>query len=589
MTTQLKITGTLKAKTAIHIGTGTGNNVTDALIRRNGAGQPIIPGTAIAGAMRAMLTRLAPSLGLQVCHARSDEKNKRERQTCTCPVCHLFGSLNPTDPEDLSNEDAQPATASRLFVYDAPLQTPRRTTIRDGVGLNRTTRTASDAAKFDLEVLPIGSAFHLQVELRPLHAGSELAETDKQLLAVALSEWSQERVWLGGRVSRGLGHFALTNLDYAELDLDQADQLMDYLLDNDWRRSETADNWIQGQLKVVRQTLQAEVQADDEPMTTPNHWLKAAFTLSGTGPLLVHDTVSAAMSGFDHAPLMLDFAQWEKPILSGSSLRGVIRAHAERLARTLATMNATGDKADFLRKCPACDPLVARPKKEAVALESCDSLLKQLPLTEKQKIAEQGDVAENQLCLACHLFGSPRRGSRFRVADAPMTGDLVYKMLDFLAVDRFTGGGADGAKFDALTLWRPQFQVALFLEEPQPWELGWLALTLRDLATGWLRVGLGAAKGFGQVQVDLATASLTLGFMGNTPLGLDTLSPTQPSETIYNEVVYNPTDQAIWRAQAEGWITAFHQKIKNTETTRPATLPDTYFGRVDHLYQEVQL
>lgn len=65
--------------------------------------------------------------------------------------------------------------------------------------------------------------------------------------------------------------------------------------------------------------------------------------------------------------------------------------------------------------------------------------------------------------------------------DASLIGEPVYKMLDFLAIDRFTGGGSDGAKFDALALWQPAFKVRLFFDNPEAWEWGWLALVLRDL------------------------------------------------------------------------------------------------------------
>ena len=46
------ITGTLKARTAVHVGSGEGNDLADALLRRDTEGTILIPGTAIAGALR---------------------------------------------------------------------------------------------------------------------------------------------------------------------------------------------------------------------------------------------------------------------------------------------------------------------------------------------------------------------------------------------------------------------------------------------------------------------------------------------------------------------------------------------------------
>lgn len=103
--------------------------------------------------------------------------------------------------------------------------------------------------------------------------------------------------------------------------------------------------------------------------------------------------------------------------------------------------------------------------------------------------------------MACQLFGSTWNGSPAAVEDAPFVGEITYKVLDFLAIDRFTGGGRDSAKLNAVVLWKPRFSVSLFLENPEPWELGWLALVLRDLNDGLATVGFGGRrKASGNVQ-----------------------------------------------------------------------------------------
>ena len=142
---------------------------------------------------------------------------------------------------------------------------------------------------------------------------------------------------------------------------------------------------------------------------------------------------------------------------------------------------------------------------------SCNSFIKTLPKKDRDKLEQEG--AEDKLCLACRLFGSTWNGSRLRVEDAPFKegAKVEYKVLDFLAIDRFTGGGRDSAKFDALALWKPQFSVRLFLDNPEPWELGWLALTLRDLQDGLTTVGFGHAKGFGQCTIE--DQKLTIGLL----------------------------------------------------------------------------
>jgi CRISPR/Cas system CSM-associated protein Csm3 (group 7 of RAMP superfamily) len=556
MTVYRVITGLLVARTAVHIGAGQVSDTTDALIRRNGAGQPLIPGTAIAGSLRAVLTRLAPRLSGGVCQSLKENG----KDSCDCGVCHLFGNVDPTDEGD--------AQASRLLVFDAPLCSDVPTAIRDGVGIDRASGAAARAAaaKFDLEVLPAGAIFELRLELR---GGNE---QDEHLLAAALAEWTAGRAWLGGRVARGLGAFDLRDLRCVERDLDQAGQLMAFLRsDEPWRGAQEVSDWLQTRLGQV------EISPVDAPASA-RRWISAEFTLQAEGPLLTNDTTASAISGFDSAPLTAAVGDAAQPVLPGASLRGVLRSHAERIARTMATLSA-GDENEFRQKCPACDPLVRRSEKEPEpALESCDSLLR-----------GKKEVDENNLCLACRLFGSTRRGSRLTVEDAFFVGDEpVLKMMDFLAIDRFTGGGADGLKFDALALWEPAFRVRLHLDNPEPWELGWLALVMRDLRAGWLNVGYGAAKGFGRVRIVDDGWKLRLGFLGNDGLGL----PRTTTSGVYQVAELNETTKVKWLEQAREWVKSFNRAVTGTGSVKPRCneLPipkDTYWGQpVERLYRK---
>ena len=92
------ITGTLEARTAVHVGSGEENELADSLLRRDVQGNILIPGTAIAGALRALLTRLAPRLDGGVCKALSEPPPAgNDRKGCSCHVCRLFGDVEPGD------------------------------------------------------------------------------------------------------------------------------------------------------------------------------------------------------------------------------------------------------------------------------------------------------------------------------------------------------------------------------------------------------------------------------------------------------------------------------------------------------------
>jgi hypothetical protein len=109
------------------------------------------------------------------------------------------------------------------------------------------------------------------------------------------------------------------------------------------------------------------------------------------------------------------------------------------------------------------------------------------------------------------VFGAAGWRSPLRVSDF-VGSSLATLRQEFLAIDRFTGGGAEHLKFDAETADRPVLtgHISLDLEALGDvgvgrWALGLLALTLRDLLEGDLTFGFGAAKGFGaceQVEIE---------------------------------------------------------------------------------------
>jgi|GEM_PF-553033 len=626
----LVVRGQLKTHTALHIGSGHGSSEADALLRRDAAGEPVVPGSALAGALRALATRLAPRLAGRVCQAL--QSGPATGQPCGCPACHLFGDVNPQE----GNTEESGGRAARLWIYDARLlppgssveteqrlapiapdapSTPSRTWIRDGVGIDRRTGAAArrESVKFDLEVLPAGAAFSFHLELE------EGTDEDQQLLAVVLAEWQSGRGALGGRVARGLGALRLESLECRRRSLDRDTDLLAFLRGQaeaglgliEVKGQEWLAGWLDQARRLVadrvvpqdagrENALAAALPDDPSWITNPavaRSWIEVGLTLQASGPFLVNDLARAGLSGLDHAPLVEG-----RPLLPGASLRGILRSQAERIARTLATEQAA-DRDDFLQRCPACSPVARRRKKtETIPLDCCDDLL--------DKPAQE-EVAEEELCLACRLFGSPRRGSRLVVEDAPLLGPPMYKVQDFLAIDRFTGGGRDGAKFDAAVLWQPAFEARLRLENPQDWELGWLALVLRDLAEGLLTVGFGRAKGWGHFTVPRWTVTIGILREDDFPAGakpnpelVRLLRPARADAALYRTLAVRgsaaapPNGRPRWQVEAPdladdwirqvaSWVERFVQTVEAFRRgDRVPRLPpaDNYFGSIESLY-----
>jgi len=537
---------TVQTKTALHVGTVAGaNDVSDGLFRRNAKGQLVLPGTSIAGAIRSHLTRLTPAMTRlaprHICDVligteKQDEQGKP--LACGCIVCHLMGDIRPLneirDPNlPLDELERLNGRASRLIVHDAIL-TPTKTHIRDGVGIDRTTGAAARAAsaKFDIETIPAETPVKIVLELE------DADEIDKYLLNLLFYEWQEGRLRFGGNKSRGTGVLALTDVQHTSFELNTGAGLMAFLRRN-----------ISDTLKTSYTVKVSNRAYHDSYSFVPGSvqsWLTIEFDLQAQGFFLTNDTTQATAEGYDHKSL---------PFLPGSSLRGAIRSQAERIARTLVNLRVENE-ADFLNQCPAPNPFVTRADKQN-GIESSAARIRQYD-SDKRTDAKNYDLSEQ-------LFGSVDWGSRLVVEDAilwnkdqdkPMPPDnAVWKKLDFVAIDRFTGGAADGAKFDAHALWQPRFRCCLHLESPQDWEIGWLLYVLKDMIDGRVPVGFGAAKGFGDVRLE--ALALTLGYAYPEVVPLKGLSANE--DTFFLKESF-----AGWeKASQKSWLDAAKTELES--------------------------
>lgn len=169
--------------------------------------------------------------------------------------------------------------------------------------------------------------------------------------------------------------------------------------------------------------------------------------------------------------------------LPGSSLKGVIRSHCERIARTLGV--------------DCCDPVGER----------------QSPC--HQEIAEEGDAQRQSkiykgVCVLCRTFGSTQIASRVRFADGfPEPGTVRTETRTSVAIDRLTGGSKGGALFQFEAVIAGRFLSRIMLHNYQLWQAGLLALALRDLDAGRLQLGYGTSRGMGYVRAPIVGARVT--------------------------------------------------------------------------------
>jgi CRISPR/Cas system CSM-associated protein Csm3 (group 7 of RAMP superfamily) len=122
---------------------------------------------------------------------------------------------------------------------------------------------------------------------------------------------------------------------------------------------------------------------------------------------------------------------------------------------------------------------------------------------------EDGSLPQDADSLT-RLFGSAGWSSVLEISD--FVEKTVFdnsKIQQLLAIDRFTGGGAEERKFTAEGGWRPTLSGKIVVDVVRLNRLGnhhaclgLLALTLRDLAEGDISFGWGSSKGYGWARLD---------------------------------------------------------------------------------------
>lgn len=217
------------------------------------------------------------------------------------------------------------------------------------------------------------------------------------------------------------------------------------------------------------------------PFTTFENrtWIRAVLEMKTA--LAVGSRLSLEPVGTD-MPVMKD--AWGRPFIPGSSLKGAIRAQAERILRAI----------DRRPQLWACDPFGA---------PCVDSL-------ERDKLwrdfggddARFSDAVFEQSCTACRLFGSPWFAGRVAFKDAYLINledlPIVYQIRDGVGIDRDLGAARAGIKYDFETVVPGAcFQIEILAENLEDWEIGFLHAVLNLWSEGGIAVGGKSTRGLG--------------------------------------------------------------------------------------------
>ncbi|ACX52120.1 protein of unknown function DUF324 [Ammonifex degensii KC4] len=168
----------------------------------------------------------------------------------------------------------------------------------------------------------------------------------------------------------------------------------------------------------------------------------------------------------------------EVPFIPGSSFRGVLRSHAERLVRSV-------------KKEEACDPLNHKERESWNLKTAC-----------LVKDKDKGPEAYRKVCYICRLFGTTGLASRVRVGDFYPEKEPVCSTRYGVAIDRVTGAVAKGP-FEMEVVTDGSFRGTITLRNFTLGQFGLLSAALLDIGEGLVPIGFGKSRGLGRVRLEV--------------------------------------------------------------------------------------
>jgi CRISPR/Cas system CSM-associated protein Csm3 (group 7 of RAMP superfamily) len=476
------IEGWLNLKSPLHVG-GIGGEVdTDLVVARDGLGRPVIPGTSLAGSLREL--------------------------ACQCwPV-----SLDPVDVDRwfgwVGGSDkgwASQISIDDVIVVASPSNPVEPRFIeRSGVSLSRKYGTAEDGFLFTRNAVAAGAALFVRIAVvSPSASGTDCDQVDR-IANWCLSVMNEGSVRLGAKRSTGFGQ--LTALHENRLGA----RVMD-------RRSRA------GFLASLGAASNA-FAAPKNPLNLPSSQsLRITMDLKGIGPVMIKSAIDGlAVDMLPH--LEQNQAGDMDLVVPATSVKGAIRAHAERIMLTVTGESLIAGESQQLTHSGKAQPLEetsAQGGLEAsagTAGESDDDSRVPTGIAEhselvgwlfgsgpvvpwnndqhRQSPARSSDSAlpRRETGLGALFFDDLRVGSGFSgeaVLDlhtgigpevevdpgekqhAELTNARVdeleragFSIGEHVAIDRWTGGASDGALYTVLEAHSPEFGQVCFTVNP---------------------------------------------------------------------------------------------------------------------------
>ena len=444
------VRGDLVAQTPISVGGLDAGEHVDLDVAVDGSGKLYIPGTSLAGPMRAWLSKNVEP------EAMVDE---------------LFGFIEQTEDK---------GQASSLFIEDSSARGSVRER-RHGIALREDTGTVADGFFYTRGLLPRGTRFLLEMELDIDKSPEPGTEHPAGALAPLLKALSEGDIRFGACKTRGMGDLRLEDLRVDYYDFAKDTEALDRWLASGGSSEDRESLGLEQELKKLER-FGAPKQREQRLFEVLIHWRALSPIMVKAGRDGVEADMLPLMSGVDGAK---GAAGGIAPVLPGSSIKGVLRAQARRILHTLFDPDGenASEKPEYLN---LLDALFG--STEWAGRLSVDDVYyrREAPLSPGAWLKEDVDalnaVTERHQHVAIDRFtGGASEGALYSARP----------------VKRDKGEKESG--------WEP-IHLALDLSDFPEAEghaaLALLKLLIRDLEDGYVSIGFGSRRGMGEIAVE---------------------------------------------------------------------------------------
>lgn len=431
----------IEAVTPLAIGSGDNNIQTDALVVLDVNGLPYIPGTSLAGVFR---------------HAVVDESKDRSffGYSALNDLDNGMGSLIIFTEARMVGKDGVVIDGLRKIDFEDDFYSYfKELPIRQHVRINNK-GVAKEGGKFDEQIVFKGTRFCFEIEM--VSDGNNWGDFEKVLKQMRTNNFR-----IGGKTRSGFGEINVISCQTAKLNLENDEDLKAYLnKSSSLVKSASWDYWTEMQIEKGNSKDFVEYTLALTPVN---------FFLFGSG---IGDADA------DITPVKAIYINWEKGtaqieiealLIPGASIKGAL---AHRVAYYYNKLKGF---------------YIGNPEAKT---GSENTAVNQIFGFEGRK---KGDKTIDQRC------------GNILISDIIEKRECVDKILNHVAIDRFTGGAMDGALFSEKTTFltdksvKKEFVIKLLLknESYEKEVVESLEAALKDICKGILPLGGGVNRGNG--------------------------------------------------------------------------------------------